>query len=191
MINLKIDGVPIPWQRPGHKMLRDGDRNVSIVYDKQKKEKQMIHWQLMDQFCEEKITSPIAMDITFGMPIPPSTSRPLREQMSAGEIHHMKKPDIDNLTKFILDCMNDFIFVDDSQICSLNLKKVFSSQPSTLIVITPLIKNVLQKKADEILEIEEDECDLRDLRRGEDNRSCVDKKRYLFDTGGDDHLKPI
>jgi Holliday junction resolvase RusA-like endonuclease len=171
-------------------MLRNGDKNISLVYDKQKKEKEMIRWQLMPQFTIPKISSPIAMEITFGMPIPKSASNALREQMIAGEVRHMKRPDIDNLTKFYLDTMNDFIFVDDCQICSLKVNKVFSEQPSTIILITPLIKNVLQDKADEVLE-REDEYNLRDPRWGEDHRSCVDKKRYVFNTGEDDQVKPV
>jgi Holliday junction resolvase RusA-like endonuclease len=191
MIDIEIDGPPIAWQRPGHKMLRNGEKNVSIIYDKQKKQKEGVKWQMMAQFREEKLTVPLLIDITFRMPIPKGASGALRTQMINGIFHHMKKPDVDNLTKFVLDCMNDLIFVDDSQICTLYCRKVFSSQPSTLIRIKPFTRNDLQKEADQIKELEEDEYNLRNPGWGENNRSCVDKKRYVFNTGEDDRLKPV
>jgi hypothetical protein len=61
--------------------------------------------------------------------------------MINGNFHHNKKPDLDNLCKFILDTMNGLVFKDDSQICAMGAKKIYSSKPGTLIKITPLTKN--------------------------------------------------
>jgi Holliday junction resolvase RusA-like endonuclease len=37
-----------------------------------------------------------------------------------------KKPDIDNIAKTYLDAMNGVIFVDDTQVIDLHVKKLYS-----------------------------------------------------------------
>jgi Holliday junction resolvase RusA-like endonuclease len=179
MIDIQIDGPPIAWKRPGHRSIRSNNKNIAIIYDKQKKEKEKIRWQIKAQFKEEKFTVPLLIDMTFRMPIPKSTSKPLRAQMLTGMIYHMKKPDIDNLTKFILDVMNDLVFVDDAQISTLYVRKVYSSCPSTLIRIKPFTKNNYQDEIDQIHELEEDEYNLRSDGRAELPRDHIDKERVV------------
>jgi Holliday junction resolvase RusA-like endonuclease len=58
--------------------------------------------------------------------------------MENGVIAHIKKPDLDNLAKFFLDCSNKLLFNDDSQICELRAKKIYSSKPGTLVRLIPL-----------------------------------------------------
>jgi Holliday junction resolvase RusA-like endonuclease len=123
------------------------DRN--IVYDKQKKDKDLVRWQMKFDYKEQPLTGPLRIDLVFRMAIPKSTSGVRKRQMIHGVIHHMKKPDIDNLTKFIFDCMNDLVFKDDAQICELNVKKIYSEYPSTLIKITALQEDNNQQKEEE------------------------------------------
>lgn len=179
MLEIEIDGPPIAWKRPGHKSIRTQDKNLAIIYDRQKKEKEAVRWQIKSQYKEEKLAVSLLIDLTFRMPIPKSTSTPLRNQMLNGMINHMKKPDIDNLTKFILDCMNDLVFADDSQICILYSRKVYSSVPSTLIRIKPFTKNKYQSEIDKIHELEEDEYNLRNSRGPEVSRDMPNKERII------------
>ena len=179
MIDIQIDGPPIAWKRPGHRSFKRQDKNEVIIYDRQKKEKEQIRWQIKGQFKEEKFSVPLLVDITFRMSIPKSTSKPLRNQMLNGMIHHMKRPDFDNLTKFILDVMNDLVFVDDAQICTLYVRKVYSSYPSTFIRIKPFTKNNYQDEIDEMHELEEDEHNFRSDGGAELPRDHVDKERIV------------
>ena len=73
------------------------------------------------------------------MPIPASTSRPRRSQMINGMLSHIKKPDIDNLNKFLCDCLKGIVFVDDAQVVELNCRKIYSQTPRTVVKITSLI----------------------------------------------------
>lgn len=134
MLCFEIEGTPIPWMRPG--VMRT--KKCNIIYDKQKKDKELIQWQLRFRYKEKPLTIPISVELIFGMPIPASTSGALRRQMLHGVVHHCKKPDLDNLTKFIFDAMNGLIYVDDAQISVLSTSKIYSSVPSTLIRIRPL-----------------------------------------------------
>lgn len=82
----------------------------------------------------ELIEGPIHLDITFHMPIPLSWSKVKKVRMDGQP--HVSKPDIDNLIKFSLDCMNGIVYSDDRFIWSINAKKVYSSIPRTHITIT-------------------------------------------------------
>lgn len=125
MLQFEILGDPIPLARP--RFSRTG------TFDSQAKLKEGYGWQLKSQFRQEPLTCPIGLDIRFYMPIPKNTSGIKRRQMLAGMIQHIKRPDLDNLVKFILDCMNKIIFTDDSQIVDINCRKQYSEQPSTVI----------------------------------------------------------
>lgn len=54
-------------------------------------------------------------------------------------IPHTKKPDIDNLAKAILDALNGTLYIDDSQIYSLNLTKFYCDKEQDPKVVVTLI----------------------------------------------------
>jgi len=61
--------------------------------------------------------------ITFS--VPQSYSKRNREACLSGKTKHIKKPDLDNVAKAVIDGMNGIIFKDDSQITSLHVTKVY------------------------------------------------------------------
>lgn len=134
MISLEIYGDPIAQKRP--RFARRG--NHVHTYDEQQKLKEGYKWQIRSQYREEPLTSPIALDIVFFMPIPSSLSKVKKTQMSNGLIGHCCKPDLDNLIKLQLDCLNKIVFEDDAQICEIRAKKIYSYNPGTLIRVIPL-----------------------------------------------------
>ena len=134
MISLDIDGEPIPWKRAGQKRLR----NYVINYDTQKKDKERIRLQIREQYKGIPLEGPLRIDFWFFMPIPKSTSKKLRKQMMEDTIRHEKKPDLDNLEKFILDCMTGYIYVDDAQVTMVYKEKLYRANAGTLIHVTPL-----------------------------------------------------
>ena len=58
--------------------------------------------------------------------IPKNTSKKNTELMLKNEISPAKKPDIDNVTKVVLDALNKMAFKDDNQITKINVEKVYS-----------------------------------------------------------------
>ncbi len=71
----------------------------------------------------------IKIEIIAYFDIPKSTSKNRKEQMLKNEIRPMKKPDIDNITKIILDALNKFVYHDDTQVVELVVKKYYSDAP--------------------------------------------------------------
>lgn len=134
MFTIDISGEPIPQMRP--RFARMG--NAVCTYDAQKKLKEGYKWQIKSQYREDPIPGPVYLDVTFYMPVPKSTSGIKKRQMVNGVLHHIKRPDIDNLQKFLLDCINKLVIEDDSQVVELRARKVYSGRPGTLIRITCL-----------------------------------------------------
>jgi Holliday junction resolvase RusA-like endonuclease len=74
--------------------------------------------------------------ISVYYPIPKSTSKKKALQMIDGKIYPTKKPDIDNIVKAIFDAMNGIVFIDDSQVVSLSVHKIYESQAETIVWIS-------------------------------------------------------
>lgn len=130
-IIIPIIGEPIPWQRPAKRLMY----GKIITWDKQVKDKDMVRWQMRAHWDKDPICCPVRVDITFKMAIPKYVSRKVREQMLLGHIKHMKRPDVDNLEKFYMDCLTGSIFKDDSQVWILTGRKVYSEEPGVLISV--------------------------------------------------------
>jgi len=105
-----------------------------VTYDPNKDKKTWIKHQISEQFAE-RLSCPISVELEFFMPIPKSASKKKQKEMSDQKIIHTKKPDIDNLIKTYLDCMNDLVYKDDSQIYSLSAYKYYSNDPRIEIEI--------------------------------------------------------
>lgn len=83
----------------------------------------------------EIITGRIKIEIKAFMEIPKSTSSKMKEKMLAGEISPTKKPDIDNITKIVLDALNKVVFKDDNQVTKIEVEKVYSEKAKVFIRI--------------------------------------------------------
>ncbi|MCX7024588.1 MAG: RusA family crossover junction endodeoxyribonuclease [Spirochaetes bacterium] len=71
------------------------------------------------------IAEPVRVDIEFRMPAQKKNARTSPGQRT----HSMKKPDIDNATKVVLDALTDAKFwVDDAQVVQLTAIKVAARQ---------------------------------------------------------------
>jgi len=132
MIVLTIEGEPTAWMRPGF------NHKTGAIYDQQKKEKEQCRWQLRAQMPENMLTVPLELDFVFYFAIPKTTSTAKRKQMLRDEIHHMIKPDNDNLQKYLLDCMTGVIYEDDCQVVDIHARKVYGDSPRTVICVRPL-----------------------------------------------------
>lgn len=70
---------------------------------------------------------PLHLSATFFIPKPDSASKKV--------VHPIKRPDLDNYCKTLLDSLNQYIFPDDSQIVSMRLRKAFGSPPRIELLI--------------------------------------------------------
>ena len=134
-----IPGKPIAKKRP--KFARRG--KFVTTYNEQESEESKFMIQLMNQlpagFKPFEKGIPVFLDCVFYMPIP-QASKKKTAQMISGEIMHTKKPDADNLLKFVKDCSNQIIYHDDSQVVYVRARKIYGEEPRTLFFVNVLSK---------------------------------------------------
>ena len=62
-------------------------------------------------------------------------SKKKTQQMLAGELHVMKKPDIDNIVKVVADALNGVAYKDDTQIVFVAAKKAYSAEEGLDVIV--------------------------------------------------------
>jgi Holliday junction resolvase RusA-like endonuclease len=78
---------------------------------------------------DSPIETPIALVMRFYFSIPKSYKKKFIEEK------HIKRPDIDNLIKFVLDSLNGTFWKDDSVIYEISTIKLYKETPRTEIEI--------------------------------------------------------
>lgn len=68
----------------------------------------------------------IAVDIIANFEVPKTAKKQEKELMLENKVNPLKKPDIDNIVKIILDAMNECAFKDDIQITKLSVEKKYA-----------------------------------------------------------------
>ncbi len=133
MQTIIIEGVPISKHRPrfarigkGVRTYSDQGDDVCIVIDEAKGQ------------VETKLTCPLSVFCVFKMPRPKShfgTGKNANILKKNAPHYHTTKPDIDNLVKFYLDCLNGIAWEDDKQIIYIQATKTYSEEPLTSVII--------------------------------------------------------
>lgn len=130
-IKLTITGQPIAKKRP--RFVRRGA--FVGTYNPQETEEGRWLWEARQQWAGQPMEGPVSLDVLFVMPIPKSASKKAKAAMLAGEVWHTKKPDLDNMEKWVCDCLNGSAWGDDSQVVSMSSRKIYGESPRTEIVI--------------------------------------------------------
>ena len=131
MLIFTISGTPVPWA--AHRGY--GRKSFNPRY----KEREFYQWQIKSQYNQEApISGAVKLSYCFYMPIPKSISKARRTAMCNNTFPHLVRPDIDNLNKFLSDCLKTLVFEDDSQVVELNSRKIYSEIPKTFVQVEAL-----------------------------------------------------
>lgn len=93
--------------------------------------KETISYENWVRFCYREqdgrhLTGAIRANITAYYKIPKSYSKKRVQAIREGQEYPEKKPDVDNITKIILDSLNKIAFDDDSQVIELTVLKRYT-----------------------------------------------------------------
>ena len=142
-ITLIVPGPPHATQRA---RARFGSK---YLYDPQKQEKAIVRHEIVQNLKELPnqnlylfenavyfdTAAFFEVDLCFYMPTP-KYARTAIEMRNLSTCYCTTKPDVDNLAKFYLDCMNGLVYQDDAAIVKLSVSKYLNNEPHTKIVVT-------------------------------------------------------
>jgi Holliday junction resolvase RusA-like endonuclease len=134
-MKIVIPGKPIAKKRP--RFARIG--KFVRTYNEQETEESRFLWEVKQHMNGEKpLDGPLAVQFVFFLPRPKGhygTGKNAGKLKPSAPKYHIKKPDCDNLEKFVADCLNGLVWKDDSQIIKSITEKHYSEQPRTEIII--------------------------------------------------------
>lgn len=147
MIVFLIPGEPKGKARPRVVRLKNGASasytpDKTVAYEELVRQRFLQQWSLQELPFPDQI--PVHVKITAWFPIPKRVSKKARAAMLSGLISPTKKPDVDNVTKIILDALNGFAWHDDSQVVSLEIGKKYTSQNPFVVVMIEKHKGVIE-----------------------------------------------
>lgn len=81
------------------------------------------------------ITGRVSIQVIAYLKIPTNTNKKMMKAMLDDEISPTRKPDIDNITKSILDALNKYVIYDDNQVSKILIEKKFAENEKIYIKI--------------------------------------------------------
>lgn len=112
------------------------------TYDPSSEKKGSFLSVIHEQAPEQPYDGPLILELDFFMSRPKShygTGSKSDQLKPTAPEWHTGKPDIDNLVKFVQDALNRVFYRDDSLICQIIARKLYSQRPRTEITINSLL----------------------------------------------------
>lgn len=126
-----ITGSPIALARPRF------SKDSGNVWDSQKVLKHALIVDLEDQHAAAPLfTGALHLSVCFYMPLPKQMC--YEKKLIRVKEHHVTRPDLSNMLKFIEDCAQGILFANDSAIVSTDALKCYSFEPRTEFTIIEL-----------------------------------------------------
>lgn len=110
-----IHGKPVAQGRP--RFFRRGAGVGAYDPETSAEWKQVVAWMARKEGARV-MDGPLSVTMIFHMPRPKSLPKKT--------LHHVKKPDLDNLAKGVKDALKHICYHDDSQVVSLSLEKRYA-----------------------------------------------------------------
>jgi Holliday junction resolvase RusA-like endonuclease len=133
-IRFTIHAEPVGKARP--RVTKNGTFTPKATRQYEQLVKQEYKTQAAVQFGGWFADRQVSVKIRAYFKIPVSASLKRREDMTRGVIVPKKRPDIDNISKIILDSLNGAAWVDDAQVVALEVQKRYSHDPRVEVEIT-------------------------------------------------------
>jgi len=142
-IVFEVAGIPRGQGRPraalfGKKGAPQGVRVFEAPVDRDWK--QIVMGQAVMHRPPAPLEGPLAVELTFRMPMPKAMPKRVRVAIAeGGTVHHAKRPDVDQCAKPVLDVlMHAGFFADDAQVAALAVRKVYAIRPGVEVAVEAL-----------------------------------------------------
>ena len=132
-VTLHLDINPVPKGRP--RFSKIGGFMRSYTPKKTSDYEAQVKAIAKSAMTREPLDTPLAAFLYFRLPIPKSYPKKRIAACLAGSERPIKKPDLDNLAKSVLDGLNGVVYKDDSQLVSLHITKVYDRNPGVDVMV--------------------------------------------------------
>lgn len=135
-IHLVVSGEPTPQQRHRHHRVKNSD--FVTTYDPSSKIKKEFLKKCLPHKPESPLDCPLRVVMEFYFKRPKShyrTGKFSHILKPDAPTNHITRPDSDNLAKMVKDALNKVFWKDDSLVCDLHIKKIYSESPRTEVFI--------------------------------------------------------
>lgn len=129
-----IPGTPVAKGRPRVSRWGTYTPEKTVNYEN------LVKLSYMQQVNKDPLDGALEAEMTFYFPIPKSYTKKKKELIKSGKLKFLKKPDIDNCIKAILDALNGVAFCDDNQVFKVTARKEYSDNPRAEVFIQQLDK---------------------------------------------------
>lgn len=126
-ISVTLPVEPMPKLRPRFRVVR-GRVFTHTPYETKAFENELAALYLTRaRGAKFEANIPLQVKIEFYLEHPKSFSKKKIQAIDDGLVKHTVKPDLDNLTKALLDALNDIAWHDDAQIVDLQTSKEYTT----------------------------------------------------------------
>ena len=133
MISIVIPIEPVAQGRP--KFARIGRAVRTYDPAKSRAYKALVAGYAREQYAGAPLVGALVLRVTFYRPIQTSGSKRLKHDKAVGAALPTVKPDLDNYFKAVTDALKGIVWVDDNQIVSVDMRKLYGTKPRTEIEI--------------------------------------------------------
>lgn len=128
-----IMGIPQGQGRP--RFARIGQHVTTYDSKQDKANKGNIRAQLVAN-KPVYMPGPVSLTMTFYMPRPKLHYNAKGEKKISAPTFHTARPDLDNLTKAVMDAAKGVLWQDDSQVCMQSAVKYYAdAEPKTVVTV--------------------------------------------------------
>ena len=129
-IEFTVPGKPVPMARPRVTM------HGTYTPARCREYKALVSSIARQAMLRHKpIAGPVIIYIRFRFAIPKSWSKTKRQEWENGNVHHLSRPDIDNLYKAITDALIGIVYNDDSQIVAAQIMKSYEGVDEVAVTL--------------------------------------------------------
>lgn len=134
-----VDGPPTPKGRP--RFSRVGNFTKTYTPKKTKNYEDKVRQSAQQAMNgHEPLETPIAIQMTIKLPVPKSYSKKRTSDCLNKFEMPIKRPDWDNVAKAITDAINGVVYVDDCQIVSASVHKMYGLEPCVEVYVYEYLK---------------------------------------------------
>lgn len=144
-IHFTIPGRPIGWARvsPTARIVGsdDGPRAIASMHDTPENKTAKAEVARLYRIAAKghrTQSGPVRLDLLAVFDTPESWPRATQRRAAEGKVHHVGKPDLDNIEKLVLDALNKLAWADDGQVSIVTKQKRYGSPARIEITISAL-----------------------------------------------------